>query len=90
MRPAFLRDLFASDLKNRLDEMGLSYRQAVGHADYLNPAMISRAIKCDRLTVESFLALCHAFELDPMAYAIMPGKQDVTAFDKRETSGVAA
>lgn len=90
MRPSFLRDLFARDLKARLDGLGLSYRQAVGHADYLNPAMISRAMNCEKLAVESFLALCHAFHLDPLNYMILPTKQTVTAMDKRETSGVAA
>lgn len=96
MRPELDRGRLSRDVKGFLAARGLSYRQAAAAFVLLNPAMLSRAVNGQVLSVESFLALCGTVGLDPMAYLVAPGQdngfrnQAVTAIVRRETAADAA
>lgn len=86
MKPCFAHEDFAADVQRQIDEVGLSYRAIAARVPMLNPAMLSRACHGQALSVESFLALCRAFELDPLSYLKNIQNHAVTANEKRETS----
>jgi transposase-like protein len=93
MRPLFDREGFADAVTDWLEREGVSYREAAARHDRLNPAMLSRAIRCHQLSVESLLAICAVSGIDPLRFIeFAERKQPVTAIDKRGTplSGGAA
>lgn len=85
--PQFHADMFALAVKLKLTGMSVSYAGAVERHPYLNKAMLSRAVTQQPLSVPSFLALCMAFDLEPMTYMRVAVKenQTVTGVDTRET-----
>lgn len=86
MRPYFNRDGFADAVTDWLAREGLSYRDACARHDRLNPAMLSRAIRCHVLSIESLLAICAVSGINPMRFIeFSERKQTVTEIDKRET-----
>jgi hypothetical protein len=90
MRPEFDRSLFSHDVHKAMERIPCSYREAVCRFPLLNVAMLNRAKDERRLSVESFLAICDAFALDPLRYLPVKNRQSdqaVTAIGKRETSG---
>ncbi len=66
MPDPFDRARFAATVRRRLD--GISTRQAVAAWPALNAAMISRARNGENLTIGSFLTLCKALRLRPLAF----------------------
>jgi hypothetical protein len=91
MRPFFDRDAFADAVADWLRREGMSYRQAAARHDRLNVAMLSRALNCHVLSIESLLAICAVSGINPMRFMdFAERKQGVTAPDKRETQEVPA
>lgn len=89
MRPDIDRYQFSVDVRDWLEDKGLSYRNASAHFPGLNTAMFSRARNGEVLSAASMLALCQAMGRDPARYLRFTNEpvrnQRVTANDFRET-----
>jgi hypothetical protein len=68
MKLEFRAEAFAGAVKEVLEERRWSYADAQREAPFINKAMISRAINGGHVCLNSFLALCGAFDLGPLDF----------------------
>jgi hypothetical protein len=95
MKLEFRTAAFALAVKEALEKRGLSYADACRAAPFIDGRLLSRAVNAHAFSIPSFLAVCAALDLDPLAF--VQGRsgetvveiQPVTAGVSRETRAMA-